>query len=72
MVKETWEWLSRIRRIMSTKMKVKGRDCEFMLDGKLRGGKIVIETKSEYEVTCHSPYYRKVKLPKNKVKILNE
>ena len=58
--------------IMSTRIKQEGRDCEFMLDGKLRGGKIVTETKSEYEVACHSPCYRRVKLPKNRVKILKE
>ena len=48
-----------------------GRDCEFMLDGKLRGGKVIAETKNSYEVACHSPCYRKIKLSKNRVKILS-
>lgn len=47
-----------------------GIDCEFMLDGKLRGGKVMAETKDSYEVACHSPCYRKIKLSKNKVKVL--
>jgi len=47
-----------------------GIDCEFKLDGKLRGGKIVGETKDGYEVVCHSPNYRKIELPKNEVIIL--
>ncbi len=45
-------------------------DCEFMLDGKLRGGKIIAESRTEFEVACHSPHYRKIKLPKDKVKVL--
>ena len=48
-----------------------GIDCEFKLDGKLRGGKIVAETKGSYKVVCHSPCYRRIELPKNEVIILS-
>jgi len=46
------------------------RDCEFMVDGRLRGGRIIKETKLGYVVGYHDPTYREIELLKDKVKLL--